>query len=343
MKSSIYPDPLPEIEVMRPGTFTDMSGRSVVITLADMQAMASRYDAAHNPAPVVLGHPEIDEPAYAWADYFRVEGDRLVASVSQANVGFVQSVRDGAYKRISLSLYEKDSPSNPKPGQFYPKHIGFLGAKAPAIKGLRSVAFGEQITTVAQTFTQPEEHIVSDTKNKIPENLEDKQPDAVLLAEQAISLAQALSALDEREAAIKAREESATKADKAVRHASAVSFAEALVGAGKLPPAQKDKIIYLAKALGDIPESAIAFGEGDAVERPDMVFKGLFAGAVPAIQFSELAAGGGYKADAAVSFASPSGHTMDPAALALHNKALALQDENKDLSYIDAVKRASAV
>ncbi len=50
----------------------------------------------------------------------------------------------GRYKKVSASFYQPDSPNNPVPtGVFYLRHVGFLGAQPPAIKGLKDIAFNE--------------------------------------------------------------------------------------------------------------------------------------------------------------------------------------------------------
>jgi hypothetical protein len=54
---------------------------------------------------------------------------------------FAEIVAAGRYKKISASFYLPDSPSNPKPGVMYLRHVGFLGAQPPAIKGLRNSTF----------------------------------------------------------------------------------------------------------------------------------------------------------------------------------------------------------
>jgi hypothetical protein len=41
----------------------------------------------------------------------------------------------------SLSISARSWPSNPYPDIYYLKHVGFLGAAAPAVKGLKEPAF----------------------------------------------------------------------------------------------------------------------------------------------------------------------------------------------------------
>ncbi|MFV2030801.1 2-oxoacid:acceptor oxidoreductase, partial [Neisseria sp. S1] len=55
-------------------------------------------------------------------------------------------VKAGRYKKVSASFYPPGSPSNPVPGKWYVRHVGFLGAHPPAVKGLAPINFadGEQ-------------------------------------------------------------------------------------------------------------------------------------------------------------------------------------------------------
>jgi hypothetical protein len=88
-----------------------------------------------------VGHPKTDAPAYGWVRALRADGGDLVAEPHQVEPAFAEMVQAGRFKKISASFYTPNHPSNPKPGAFYLKHVGFLGAAAPAVKGLRDVAF----------------------------------------------------------------------------------------------------------------------------------------------------------------------------------------------------------
>ena len=65
-------------------------------------------------------------------------------------------MRAGRYKKLSASLYSPSSPANPRPGTWYLRHVGFLGAQPPAIKGLAPVNFaaGDEEGTVTVEFSE---------------------------------------------------------------------------------------------------------------------------------------------------------------------------------------------
>jgi hypothetical protein len=132
-----------EIEIFAAGTHTSSNGVTVTLTEPDLDAIASSYDPNLFDAPAVVGHPRDNSPAYAWVESVRRVGDKLVAKLKDWDANFQEAVKNKRYKKISASFYSPDSPSNPKPGSYYLRHVGFLGGMAPAVKGLKSVAFGE--------------------------------------------------------------------------------------------------------------------------------------------------------------------------------------------------------
>lgn len=129
------------IEIFRAGSHTDMGGRTIQFREADLAATVAAYDPALHEAPIVVGHPAADAPAYGWIGALSLDGDRLQASARQVDTAFAEVVKAGRYKRVSASFYTPDSPSNPKPGVYYLRHVGFLGAQPPAVKGLKPVSF----------------------------------------------------------------------------------------------------------------------------------------------------------------------------------------------------------
>lgn len=128
-------------EIFRAGPQTDMHGRKVTIDRAELASIAAAYDPAKHEAPLVVGHPRLDAPAYGWVKGLRVEGDRLVADAHQVDPAFAAIVNEGRFKKRSASFLLPTSPDNPVPGSYYLNHVGFLGATAPAVKGLRDAQF----------------------------------------------------------------------------------------------------------------------------------------------------------------------------------------------------------
>jgi hypothetical protein len=131
------------ISILKPGSFRSMSGQDVSFTAADLEQAAAAYDPALHEAPIVVGHPKTDDPAYGWIKSLKVVEGELVAEPHQVDEQFADLVGAGRFKKVSPALYRPDAPGNPKPGHWYLRHVGFLGAQPPAVKGLKQVALAE--------------------------------------------------------------------------------------------------------------------------------------------------------------------------------------------------------
>lgn len=134
-----------QIQIFKPGTVTSMEGVAVSFTDADLRGIADRYDPALHEAPFTVGHPQHDAPAYGWVGGLSFADDVLSANAIQLNEDFVQLHRNGGFKKVSARFYTPSSPNNPTPGQFYLRDVGFLGAMAPAVKGLRTASFADGV------------------------------------------------------------------------------------------------------------------------------------------------------------------------------------------------------
>ncbi|WP_454280213.1 hypothetical protein [Sphingomonas sp. Marseille-Q8236] len=261
----------PPIKILRPGTFTDIHGTKVTFTQADLDQVIASYDRESDPAPIVVGHPKIDAPAFGWIGSLAMENGVLVAHPSEVAPAFAEAVEAGHYRKISPQLYPPSSPNNPKPGSWYLQHVGFLGGAAPAIKGLGTVTFSDAVVGVVTLSIEEDSMSTEDTTS----------PDAVAFAEREAALA-------ERENALKTREADEAKRAKDARHAEHVAFAEGLIADVKLAPAGKDKVVGLLDLLD--ASQPVAFGEGDANSMtPLAAFKSLFDGAQPVIALGESA------------------------------------------------------
>lgn len=131
------------LHIFRGGNTIDGHGKRVTFDAKTIAQIAANYNAKTHEAPIVIGHPTDNAPAYGWVRRLVAKGLDLYAEPDQLNADFKSAVKDGAYKKISSSFYLPDSSHNPTPGAFSLRHVGFLGAMAPAIKGLGSVAFSE--------------------------------------------------------------------------------------------------------------------------------------------------------------------------------------------------------
>jgi hypothetical protein len=134
---------LQPLEIFRPGTHVSMSGNVIAFSDADLAACAAAYDPAKHEAPIVIGHPVHDAPAYGWVKRLEFREGALFALPHQVEPSFAEAVNAGRYKKISPAFYAKGSRTSPAPDSLYLRHIGTLGAMPPAVKGMRDAAFVE--------------------------------------------------------------------------------------------------------------------------------------------------------------------------------------------------------
>ena len=165
-----------QIEIFKVGPQTSNSGATTEFTADTLRAAASTYNAKIAEggdtfkAPLVIGHPTDTAPAYGWIDslaYDEASGT-LLATPSQVNEGLKTLVAAGAYKKVSASFYTPESPANPAKEGFFLRHLGFLGAMAPAVKGLQAVSFSDAADGVV-SFGDAEDEAVVGTLQKIME------------------------------------------------------------------------------------------------------------------------------------------------------------------------------
>lgn len=131
------------LHIFKSGTHTAMSGKTISFAEDQVSAIAAAYDPAVHESPLVAGHPKHDDPAFGWVKALEFADGELIAIPQQVNPEFAEMVESGAFKKISASFYLPDAPNNPKPGQYYLRHVGFLGAQAPAVKGLKPIEFAD--------------------------------------------------------------------------------------------------------------------------------------------------------------------------------------------------------
>ena len=245
------------IEIFKAGKRPDAHGTVVEITPADLQQAVDAYDVAYYEAPAVIGHPKMDAPAYAWVKGLQLDGDVLKAELDQIHPEFAEMVADGRFKKVSASFYLANSPDNPKQGSLYLRHVGFLGAMPPAVKGLRNPEFSESEQGIVDFCeAMPNE----------PNQTEPTQGEPEMSAEEKAELdrlrAENQQLKDENAKA------KAEKAEAELNQAKAenADFAEGLVKAGKLAPIAKQQAVDLLNYASTTAQGGVVeFAEGESL------------------------------------------------------------------------------
>ncbi|MEG9490035.1 peptidase [Mannheimia indoligenes] len=132
-----------QIEIFKAGKRYDANGKLIEITPEMLQQTVATYNPEFHEAPLVIGHPKSNHPAWGWVKALSLEDDVLKAEVDQLDTEFSEMVASGKFKKVSAAFYLPDSPNNPHKGVLSLRHVGFLGAKPPAVKGLKQVEFSE--------------------------------------------------------------------------------------------------------------------------------------------------------------------------------------------------------
>ncbi len=313
------------LHIFKPGRRTAMSGVTLDFSESDLEASARAYDPTKHEAPIVIGHPKHDAPAYGWVKSLAAGAEGLNAEPHQVDADFAELVAAGRYKKISASFYLPDAPNNPAPGVYYLRHVGFLGAQPPAVKGLKQaefadaedgvVEFGELgwgMETNAGLWRRMREWLLAkfgqETADQIVpdwqiESIREsaRQDDDVSRAafadpvqptpeEKHAVTPEQKAALEAENAQLKQRLADAEAREKtaaaARRHGEHVAYAEQLVGEGRLAPKQKDAVVAF---LGAVAGAPLEFGEGDAKQPLATAFKSFLAELPKVVEFGERA------------------------------------------------------
>jgi len=106
------------ISIFKSGTWTDASGKTMTFTEEDLDKIVKKYAQSGHAAPIAIGHPETNAPAYGWVKELKRLGKTLFAQVDQITPEFSEMVDKGLFKKRSISLYP----------DLTLRHEGFLGA-----------------------------------------------------------------------------------------------------------------------------------------------------------------------------------------------------------------------
>ncbi len=312
------------IHIFKPGAHTAMSGAVLNFSESDLAASAAAYDPALHEAPLVIGHPKADAPAYGWVQSLQYAEDGLHAKPDQVDADFAELFNAGRYKKISASFYKPDSPSNPKPGVYYLRHVGFLGAQPPAIKGLKQAEFADADEGIVEfsewddvqnaslwrnvrewiigKFGQDEadkvvpQYAVQQLEQSAQQELMEEASEQESSPQPAFSegdpmTAQRIAELEAENSRLKQQQVDFAEAQKRDKqdalHTAHLNFAENLVKDERLFPYQKKLVVAMLDSIAN-QEQVIEFGEGDG-KKPllDAVKDDWLAKAPKVIEFGE--------------------------------------------------------
>lgn len=275
------------IEIFRAGRHIDDAGTAHEFSEADVAAMAAGYNPSLREAPLTVGHPASNLPAYGWVKGLSAAAGVLTMNPHQVEPAFAEMVQAGRFKKRSASFYPPASPNNPAPGRWYLRHVAFLGAQPPAVAGLKDIQFSAGdadagAVCFSETVSPPYPH------QETP--MDEQMKSRLAQAESEAAAAKAAQATAEAAAeAANAQLAQFAEQQRQDRHAGHVSFAEAQVKDGKLLPKDKETAVAVLDQLAEA--QPVEFSEGGTAKKvaPAEWLKGLIAGANPVVSFGEFA------------------------------------------------------
>ncbi len=262
-----------DIELFRSGDYGDKG----VYTNAHLDEMVANFDPSFHEPPNVVGHPDTDAPALGWIASLKRVGDTLVGRLKQVPQSFADAVASGAYKKRSIALYKNSNG-------YMVRHLGWLGAAAPEVKGLADVKFSDagKGEVVEITFADTEEEMPEVNEKKIVESVVERfkelfaakpaevktfsESDAKQLVADAVA-----AAVKPIEDAQKARDlEFAQRAAQAstveTRQRAEIAIARVKAKGAWVPAFDKAGLALVFAELAKTTET-VEFGEGDAKQK----------------------------------------------------------------------------
>jgi hypothetical protein len=282
------------IEIFKSGKWTDSQGREKEWTDSDLDVIVAAYNPA-DPAPAVIGHPQENAPAYGWFDGLKREGSALLANLTDVVPEFMEMLKSRMFRKRSMSVYP----------DMRLRHVGFLGAQPPAVKGLADIRFAEgepmifEFSAKEATRMKFRDYFTKKAKEEGIE-LEDLDLLNPPKGGSAFTEADIQKRIDEQVAektknfSTELEQERARtrRLEAANRRNEFSSFCDGLIDEGRLTPAQRTAALDFMEILSGT--ESFEFSEGDKKEKkaPAEAFKAFLNTLPKQIEFAELATKG---------------------------------------------------
>lgn len=304
------------IEVFKTGTHTDSAGNVKTWGESDLDKIAKTYNPARHEAPIVIGHPRDNSPAWGWVNEIKKTGGSLFAKFKDVVPEFADLVKTGMFKKRSISLYPDLSL----------RHIGFLGGMPPAVKGLEDVKFSEDENATTIEFEETEKPGQEPEKNKGGNNMDENVTQLQeKLAEKDKTLGEYAEKLKTAEDELKSINKELENLKAESRKAESEAFCEKLINEGKILPVQKPAVISLMEIAHSAGDYDFSEGKKSVVE----VFKSFMESLSKQINLSEVATKDKAGKSPVQSTGAEFGENVDPERLSIHNRALEIVSQNK--------------
>jgi hypothetical protein len=304
------------LEIFRAGKHRDSNGTDREFTESDLAQIAQTYDPVIYRAPILKNHDET-QPNVGLISGVAKLGDRLFALPYKVDEAFAQQVNQGRYPAVSVALYHPNDPSNPKPGNWGLRHLGF--PQIPAVKGMKAPSFAENPdhdVTINFEEVMPYEPTpveITEQKTEIKEDTSDMTE----------TLEQREARLNEREKLLQEKEAQIESDRAALQEAQFNEFIKA--NSTKIHPKEKAYILAAMKNMANMT-ATVTFGEASLT--PLQAFQKSITERPNLVEFGELAPSTG-SGSTKVEFSAPKGYRVESNALDRHSRAFAYCEAHK--------------
>ncbi|QQS34796.1 MAG: hypothetical protein IPM56_11040 [Ignavibacteriales bacterium] len=327
-----------KFEVFSTGTHTSDKGVTKDYSLEDLNFIAQNYKPETDEAPLVIGHPQDNSPAYGWVSSLEVTPQgKLVADApdDKLHPDFLNAIKEGRYKKRSISLTQD--------GKL--RHIGFLGGAAPAVKGLADIQFSQPSSTVYEFNLENENDSSNISKtNDTPANVPDTTQFNSLISKldelkTSISNFSATDKDSKFQSQLKEINDQLNRLQTKVTKNELDTLLDEKLTEGSLTPAVKEKILNISNYM-----EAQNFSEGFMQEKfskeVNALMKDLIYSFPKLIYYENFAE----KPEQEHNILTDefAGYSVNEDSKALHKKALGLMKKD-NLTYVAAIKRLSVM
>ncbi|MBE0572983.1 MAG: hypothetical protein IH618_15680 [Ignavibacteriaceae bacterium] len=321
-------------EIFKTGTHTSDKGISKEYTLDELNFIANSYKPEEDEAPIVIGHPEDNDPAFGWVSSLSVTDDgKLIADAPEDKLhpDFLNALKEGRYKKRSISLTPE--------GKL--RHIGFLGAAKPAVKGLSDIQFSSLSSEVYEFEIAEEKIFEKETVEQEPEidstKYSELSQEINHLKETISSIQQNFTESDSTKAILSKLSSQVNSIQAKLSNTDFESLLDSKVSDGTLTPAIKEKVLAVsnfaqtqnfsadfspAKFQSDFTRHLIALVNSF----PKIIYYENFAEKPANLKINEN---------------EFDGFTLDQDSLQIHKKALQYMQANEGVEYVEAINFVS--
>jgi hypothetical protein len=129
------------LQIFQSGTRPDSNGVERTFTDDQLDEIVGSYNPAVYRAPMFEGHDE-SKPNKGLIGQLKRIGDSLFAVPQNIDPAFKEDVNSGKFPSVSVRFYSPTEKSNPTPGKWALRHVGF--PQIPAVKGMMIPQFSEE-------------------------------------------------------------------------------------------------------------------------------------------------------------------------------------------------------